>query len=279
MLGTAAYISPEQAAGEPATARERRLLVRRHPLPDADRAAAVRVDERDGARPAAPRTTSRRPSRSSGPTRRPLLASVGWPRSPRTPRDRPPTAPRSSRARRRRDDAGALRGGCVTPARGGEPRTQVVRARGRRARGAALPLPVVAAPLLSLAVGSASRLALSAHGPRRPARPPRRPRERHLPTIARATPGDDDDDDRADDERADDEPSRRPPANDAADDQTRRPRRAADDDRSRPRRPRHRRRRRRRPRRHDSRPRPRRDDRRPPATTERRTTTDRELAP
>ena len=42
VLGTAAYISPEQAAARARQTGERRLLVRRHPLPDADGRAAVR---------------------------------------------------------------------------------------------------------------------------------------------------------------------------------------------------------------------------------------------
>ena len=89
VLGTASYISPEQAGGLPAGAGERRLLVRRDPLPNAHRPAAVRRDERDGGRAHA----SRRPAadRRRLPPGRPCDSRLC--RRRRSRRIRPPVPP------------------------------------------------------------------------------------------------------------------------------------------------------------------------------------------
>ena len=69
VLGTAAYIAPEQVEGTARHAGDRRLLVRRAALPDAHRAVAVRGRGRRHAGGRCTATGPRRRSSTIGPTR------------------------------------------------------------------------------------------------------------------------------------------------------------------------------------------------------------------
>ncbi len=66
VFGTPEFMSPEQAQGKTADARERRLLARRHPLRGAHGQAPLRREERDGFHPA-PRHRQAHPAQPARP--------------------------------------------------------------------------------------------------------------------------------------------------------------------------------------------------------------------
>ena len=106
MLGTAAYLSPEQAAGRGGRPAVRPLLARRLRLPVPDRAAAARVRVADRARAQAAERAGRADHRL--PRRR---AARARPRDPRRARARPERAlrDRARDGRRARGRATAAR--------------------------------------------------------------------------------------------------------------------------------------------------------------------------
>ena len=156
---------------------KRRLLVRRHPLPDAHGRVAVRIAERDGARPHAPRrAAARRPHAAAGRAGRARVADdVGARQGPGGAPARRTCAPRVAARRRHADDVGLRR--CACGGRRGDEATRVL----RPARSSRRPVVLAAVVAAALLLGGVVLAVLLTGGNAKPSPPP------HVPMIPAST--------------------------------------------------------------------------------------------